>query len=50
MAEEIRFLADLILNPEKENVKNPPESACATVGVIEKLRESSAKNGEIIKM
>jgi predicted dehydrogenase len=50
MAEEIRFLADLILNPDKENVKNPPESACATVGVIEKLRESSAKNGEIIKM
>ena len=50
MAEEIRFIADLILHPEKKNEKNPPSSACATVGVIEKLRESAAKLGETVKM
>lgn len=50
MAEEIRFLAGLILDPDARNEKNPPESACATVKLIEKLRESAAKNGEIVTL
>lgn len=50
MAEEIRFISELILDPEKKNEKNTPESACATVRVIEKLRESAARNGEIINI
>ena len=50
MAEEIRFISELILDPDKKNEKNPPSSACATVRVIEKLRESAARNGEIVKI
>ena len=49
MAEEIRFFVSTILNNE-ENTINSPESAAADVKLIEKLRESSAKNGEIIKL
>ena len=50
MAEEIRFISELILDPDKKNGKNPPESACATVRIIEKLRESAARNGETVKV
>ena len=49
MAEEIRFFVSTILNGE-ENVINSPESAAADVKLIEKLRESSAGNGVIVKM
>ena len=49
MAEEIRYFASIILQ-SKENEKNPPESACATVRLIERLRESAAQDGEIIKL
>ena len=50
LAEEIRFISELILDPEKKNEKNTPESACATVRVIEKLRESAERNGEIVNI
>ena len=50
MAEEIRFISELILDSEKVNLKNPPESARESVRIIEKLRESAALNGEIIKL
>ena len=45
--EEIRYFANTILN-NTENDRNPPESACATVKLIEKMRESADKNGEIV--
>ena len=41
MAEEIDFLAHLILDPAAVNEKNPPESAAATVRLVEALRESA---------
>ena len=50
MAEEIRFFASTILDPDMKNEKNPPKSARETVRLIEKLRESAEKNGEIIKL
>ena len=50
MAEEIRYIASLILDPEKVNDYNPPESAAKTVALVEKLRESADKNGEIISL
>ena len=48
MAEEIRYIASLILDPTKTNDYNPPESAAKTVALVEKLRESAEKNGEIL--
>ena len=47
--EEIRYFADTVLNGT-ENDRNPPESARATVKLIEKLRESADKNGEIVNV
>lgn len=41
IAEEIDFLAHLILDPAAANTKNPPESAATTVRLVEKLRESA---------
>ena len=49
MAEEIRFFASTILG-ETVNEKNTPESACATVKLIEKLRESADANGAIVEV
>ena len=45
--EEIRYFANTIMN-NTENDRNPPESACATVKLIEKMRESADKNGETV--
>lgn len=50
MAEEIRFLAGLILDPDAKNVTNPPESAAKTVELIEKLHLSAGEQGAIIKL
>ena len=50
MAEEIRMFAGLILDDTAVNTANPPESARQTVYVVEKLRESAARNGEIVKL
>ena len=50
MAAEIRFLANLILNPDAVNSKNPPESAAATVRLIERLRESARNGSEKITL
>ncbi len=48
--EEIRFFADSILDSSVVNVNNPPESACKTVSLVEKMRESAAKCGETVKL
>ena len=48
MAEEIRYIASLILDESAENVKNPPESAMKTVKLVETLRESAAEMGKLI--
>ena len=48
MAEEIRYFATTVLE-NKENTSNPPESAAASVKMIETLRESIAKRGENIR-
>lgn len=50
MAEEIRMFAHSILDEGFVNTANPPESAMKTVALVEKLRESAAKNGEIVKL
>ena len=50
MDEEIRLLAEMILDPAKDNPSNPPESAYKTIALIEKLRESAEQGGEIIKL
>ena len=50
MAKEIEFLANLILDPTAVNTKNPPESAAATVRLIEKLRESARRGSERIQL
>lgn len=50
MAEEIRMFAGTILDDSVVNTANPPESARQTVYVVEKLRESAARNGEIVKL
>ena len=50
MAEEIRMFAGTILDESIVNTANPPESARETVKLIEKLRESAARNGEIVKL
>lgn len=50
MANEIEFLANLILDPAAVNEKNPPESAAATVRLVERLRESAARDAERITL
>ena len=50
MANEIAFLANLILDPTANNMKNPPESAAATVRLIEHLRESAERGAERIEL
>ncbi|MBO5306354.1 MAG: Gfo/Idh/MocA family oxidoreductase [Clostridia bacterium] len=50
MAEEIRYIASLILDPDKNNEHNPPESALRSVALVELLRKSAAQDGEIIKL
>lgn len=50
MAEEIRMFAHTILDESLKNESNPPESARETVRVIEKLRESAALGGEIVRL
>lgn len=49
IGEEIRYFAGTILE-NKNNDRNPPESACTTVKLIEKMRESADKNGEIVEV
>lgn len=48
MAEEIRYIASLILDESAENQKNPPESAKRTVELVETLRKSAAEQGKLI--
>ena len=50
MAEEIRMFVGSILDNSIVNEVNPPESSRETVKLIEKLRESAARNGEIVKL
>ena len=50
MTEKIRHLVGLILDPARENLQNPPESASKTVALIEKLRESADANGKILSI
>lgn len=50
MAEEIRMFTRTIRDDSLKNESNPPESARDTVRLVEKLRESAALNGEIIKL
>ena len=49
MAEEIRTFAKSVLDDSYVNVNNPPESARETVRLVEKLRESAAQNGALVK-
>lgn len=49
MAEEIRYIVSLILDPEKKNDFNPPESARMSVALVQKLRESASENGNLLK-
>ena len=48
--EEIRAYAHELLDGKLNSDVNPMESARETVRVIEKLRESAEKNGEIVKI
>ncbi len=50
MDEEIRLLASMILDPTKENLTCPPESAQLTIALVEKLRESADQNGTTVKI
>lgn len=50
MAEEIGYFASLILDPEKKNEKNPPESACRTVELVELLCKSADNGSKIIQL
>ena len=45
VAEEIRHFSGLIRGENSENNCNPPESACASVRLIETLRQSAAGGG-----
>lgn len=47
-AEEIRMIANLVMNPEMKNEANPPESAKNTVALANKLRESCDLGGQIL--
>lgn len=50
MAEEIRTLANAILDPDAVLVANPPESAYRTVALIETLRRSADEGGTRITL
>lgn len=50
MAEEIRYLAGLIMDEGAVNEKNPPESAAATIRLIEYLRESADTDAKLITL
>ncbi len=50
MAEEIRAMAMMTADPTLVNTVNTPESACATVTLVEKLRESADNGGKIIEL
>lgn len=50
MAEEIRYLAGLIMDEDAVNEKNPPESAAATIRLIEYLRESADTDAKLITL
>ncbi|MBQ8350518.1 MAG: Gfo/Idh/MocA family oxidoreductase [Clostridia bacterium] len=47
MAEESRYFAETV-SGKHENTKNPPESAMASLSLIEKLYESAAHDGQTI--
>lgn len=46
--EEIRYFCELLLDPNKNNTVNPPESAAASVRLVETLRDSARNGGAII--
>ena len=48
IAEEIRMFAHSIIG-QVPNESNPPESARETVKVIERMRESALRGGEIVE-
>ena len=48
MAEEIKFIANLVMDPDFDNSVNNPEGAANSIYLIEKLIESAEKNGEIL--
>lgn len=48
--EEIRAFVNDLLSNKLDSEVNPPESARDTIKLIEKLRESAARGGEIIKL
>ncbi len=48
--EEIRAFVNDLLTGNLENKVNSPESARESVRIIEKLRDSAAMNGEIVKL
>lgn len=48
--EEIRAFVTDLMNGNYDSAVNSPESARETVKVIEKLRESASRNGEIVKL
>ncbi len=50
ITEEIRAFVHDLLDGKLESTVNPPESARESVRLIEKLRESAARDGEIIKL
>jgi predicted dehydrogenase len=50
MAEEIRYLANAIKDPDFVNVINTPESAMASVSLVEKLRESADLGSVTLKI
>lgn len=50
MAEEIRFFAGTILDESIKNEKNPPNSAAASVKLVEKLRESADAGGAVVTL
>ncbi len=47
-AEEIRYFAELIQDPQKENTRNSPEGALRSVAWAEKVKESASRNGETV--
>ena len=50
ITEEIRAFVHELLAGKIQSDVNPPESARASVHIIEKLRESAAHNGEIVSL
>ena len=50
MTEEIRMFVSLVGDPNLKNEKNTPESARQSVYLVEKLYESVARDGEIVRL